>query len=400
MIQPAPVNPTPATASLALPGETLAVGSGEMAETLDFSALLALESVAGEAIPPVNMARSLPGLDGQVLAAETATTGKILPPILPEATADEPQPEDGVAPAQQATEPALPTLVATTLPLAQPQPAAAPAPQEPASSPSSTPQLPNAPAQAASAAMVHHVARAQQQPIRTAAVPKADDTPAEAPAIERPAATSGEARKAAAVAVRFEEARLDLARLASPSPRSDLRLSGEVASALAAPIEGSALAGQSTSASPTAPTALSAAQPAQGQVRPQDFSALIDRLAAAREAMTPHSVAITVAHQDFGPVRLRFRSEDTGLSVAMTSADPGFARAAALAPLPVLPASASDQSGFIPQRGDGGQAPTGHSGGSGRGSTPDRRDEQPQPKHHPTREQAGDRAGARRGIFA
>ena len=49
------------------------------------------------------------------------------------------------------------------------------------------------------------------------------------------------------------------------------------------------------------------------------------------EALAPQAVSITLAHQEFGAVRLQFRSEDTGLSVAMTSADPDFARAAALA---------------------------------------------------------------------
>lgn len=101
-----------------------------------------------------------------------------------------------------------------------------------------------------------------------------------------------------------------------------------------------------------------------GALRPHDFAALIDRLAAARENAGPASVSVTVAHQEFGPVRLHFRPEEAGLSVALTSADPEFARAASASPAPVQPMQQSGaQSGLASdQRGAG--DPAFHGGGA------------------------------------
>jgi hypothetical protein len=61
-----------------------------------------------------------------------------------------------------------------------------------------------------------------------------------------------------------------------------------------------------------------------------DFAALIDRIVAAREASAA-PVALAVRHAEFGPVTLRFEQGDSGLTVAATSPDPDFARAAAAA---------------------------------------------------------------------
>ena len=53
-------------------------------------------------------------------------------------------------------------------------------------------------------------------------------------------------------------------------------------------------------------------------------------------------VAVSLAHADFGRVSLRFRDDGDALSVSMSSADPGFARAVHAAPAPEpLPAVAS-----------------------------------------------------------
>ncbi len=73
-------------------------------------------------------------------------------------------------------------------------------------------------------------------------------------------------------------------------------------------------------------------------LRPNDFSALIDRLIAAREAMQPQAVSLAVPHGEFGKVQLHFRHETGGLAVTLRSADPDFARtvqaAAAASPAP------------------------------------------------------------------
>jgi hypothetical protein len=167
----------------------------------------------------------------------------------------------------------------------------------------------------------------------------------------------------------------------------------------------------SSSASLTGPGSLQPAAAAQtissapvAQVRPHDFTALIDRLSAAREAIAPQAVSITVAHQEFGPVQLHFRPEDAGLSVAMTSADPDFARAAAVQPAPVLPTSASEQAGSaLQQRGEGASSQQGGFAQS-RGQSSERREQdhgqQHQPHSQAERRGAGRAAAQRSGIFA
>lgn len=138
-----------------------------------------------------------------------------------------------------------------------------------------------------------------------------------------------------------------------------------------------------------------------GPVRPHDFAALIERIAVAREAAAPQAVSITVTHQDFGQVRLSFRPEDAGLSVAMSSADPGFARAAAAVPAPALSSTVSDQTGpGQSQRSDSGAAQTGGQSHSRGGSGDPRRDSQPHSQANPGPRTSRDRSAPRTGIFA
>ena len=179
------------------------------------------------------------------------------------------------------------------------------------------------------------------------------------------------------------------AKASLPSPaeavRMDLPLQGSMATVQNAPVQ------------PAGPPP---------QVRPHEFSALIDRLAAARDGVATHTVSLTVAHQDFGPVRLHFRPEELGLSVSMTSADPDFARVAAAAPAPVLPVQASEPaSNASSQRGDSqAQGSTqgsaqGQGSAQSRGGSPERRDE---PRHSQAQQRRTDPDGAsqRSGIFA
>lgn len=58
-----------------------------------------------------------------------------------------------------------------------------------------------------------------------------------------------------------------------------------------------------------------------------DFATLVDRLVEARDAASPNSVHAAITHSEFGQVSLRFDQDANGLSVAMSSADPEFARA-------------------------------------------------------------------------
>ncbi len=149
--------------------------------------------------------------------------------------------------------------------------------------------------------------------------------------------------------------------------------------------------------------------PAPAADAPRDFSALVDRLMAAREAADPRGIEVSVQHAEFGEVSLRFEQGDGGLSVSLASPDPEFARAVEAAsavspgtadsgPRDGSPASPSGQA--LSGRGDNGFA---QSGGRPAHHTPEpasardhssraRDDEAPSP---PTR---GDQP--RRGILA
>lgn len=133
--------------------------------------------------------------------------------------------------------------------------------------------------------------------------------------------------------------------------------------------------------------------------RPQDFSALIDRLVAAREAAGPQAVAVSVAHADFGQVHLRFRQDEAGLSVSMASADPAFARAASAMP-PVLPVSDAQNGQFQQgQRQDNSAASSQSGTGQQRGSASERQGDQPHSNHTPRHAQP-EKQQRRAGIFA
>lgn len=83
--------------------------------------------------------------------------------------------------------------------------------------------------------------------------------------------------------------------------------------------------------------------PQGAQAEPQDFSTLVDRLVAARDAAQGDVVRVALPHAEFGRVALHFRNDDAGLSVTMTSADPGFARAVTAA-LPAQNSAGTDSS--------------------------------------------------------
>lgn len=200
-------------------------------------------------------------------------------------------------------------------------------------------------------------------------------------------------------AIPAEQVRIELALPRLVSPASNARTERPQAKAL--PETASPEFGPQFTTTPDLPH-LPLAMPAPAPVRPQDFTALIDRLTMAREAAVPQAVLITVAHQDFGPVRLHFRPEDVGLSVAMSSPDPEFARAAAAAPAPVVPVTHSEQANFAQSRNDTAPAQSGQSGSfaQSRGQTSDRRENQGQPQSNPSPRAEQHRSGPRQGIFA
>ena len=155
-----------------------------------------------------------------------------------------------------------------------------------------------------------------------------------------------------------------------------------------------------------APAAFSAAAPAPLD-RPHDFSALIDRLAAAREAAAPHSVSISLPHADFGRVQLHFRNEDGALAVSLASADPDFARIAAQAAPPVLALAEARNADHASGQGSGrgeGQAASASQQGSQRGQSEERRGERRGELEgrfeHLPRSASPDQGRGRSGIFA
>lgn len=277
----------------------------------------------------------------------------------------------------------------------------APLPQEQASSsaaeaPRNAPMPHVVPTRAEPAAQALAEAAPQAAFRRSASVAE----PVAAPQVPAPA--SAEARPASAPLLRVEIALPAAAQTERPSEtRPAQRRTGLTATPTAtAPV----LSPDPSMAQPAA-TLLSVAAPVSAEaLRPHDFAALVDRLVAAREAVQPHAATLTVAHAEFGAVELRFRHEERGLTVSLASADPDFARAAAAAPQPVMPASASaaahgETSQSAPHR-DGAASTTGSTGGQSRGQQGERRGDHFAHSNQPQRSAARPGGERRSGIFA
>jgi len=143
-----------------------------------------------------------------------------------------------------------------------------------------------------------------------------------------------------------------MARIAGLSARERPDMPQQLAGAMEAPQDVSGWFGPSANAQSSAAqsgTVLPNGQvaPAHGAERPHDFAALVDQLVAAREFATPTPVHASVNHAEFGQVSLKFEHGDQGLSVAVSSADPDFARA-------VQAAAPSDKGGSMSDHREGG----------------------------------------------
>lgn len=194
--------------------------------------------------------------------------------------------------------------------------------------------------------------------------------------------------------------------LAEARPVARRTAPAEAAVPMPAPVLGEASAAQQAPA--VAPAPIAAISAPNEVARPHDFSALVDRLVAAREAVQPHAATLTVSHAEFGPVELRFRHEDRGLAVSLASADPDFARAAAAAPQPVMPTVASTaaqtaaqgETGYSAPQRDPSSSTAGSSSGQPRSQHGERRGEQSAHSNHSHRGQARPAGERRSGIFA
>lgn len=164
----------------------------------------------------------------------------------------------------------------------------------------------------------------------------------------KPATSQAPQASPAAIAsapVESLEAATKPATSAAPAPAAPVATNAPVAPQEGLSLEVSRIAGGETAAS-AAPSIPTARHDGDSPVRPQEFTALVDRLVAAREASVQRDASIVVNHADFGPVTMRFEQKDAGLSVALSSADPEFSRAvtAAAAALPTPPERDNSQS--------------------------------------------------------
>lgn len=170
-----------------------------------------------------------------------------------------------------------------------------------------------------------------------------------------------------------------------------------------ASIEVSALPGDT----PVVRDAAAPAQPSQPQaVRPQDLTALVDRLVEARDNARSNNASLTVMHADFGRVSMHFAHDNGNLTVSLANNDPGFARAvnAAVAPDGSMDADTQPQGD---RRGDAGQntAPRASAGEPGLAGE---RGSQPRGERHdrggiaanPSRRQTAEADQGSRGVFA
>lgn len=122
----------------------------------------------------------------------------------------------------------------------------------------------------------------------------------------------------------------------------------------------SPLAGQVAGAPAAANPAMPATSPAGLPLanRPHDFTGLVDRLIAARDAAQtglPQTVHMSLNHADFGPISLNFQQDRGGLAVSVASADPDFARAVQAA-IPAPGAATADTASRDSRQGSGQQA--------------------------------------------
>ena len=114
---------------------------------------------------------------------------------------------------------------------------------------------------------------------------------------------------------------------------------------------------------------LSQPAPFAGNSIPYDLANLVDTLALAREMSAPRTGHLTVQHDEFGAVSLRFEAKQDELSVSIKGADPDLQRAIAAA---TPPEGRTTQSEQRDQPAPQGQTRHSQDSGSGRRGSADR----------------------------
>ena len=289
------------------------------------------------------------GAAGQPANDETAATiAAATPPAgkgLPDGGKDLPVAEDVEAEEPTTAPVMLLPLAANILIAGSPAPAqpALDTPREPATGdarPASTPPLP-------APVAPPRLAPGQDQPAPALPVLQvaATELPEAAGVLPEPPRYAPPPRLAASLRVKLEGA-------AGPEPLRDWAiealLPGTTVSATATSNPSLGLAVPSVTANLLQPGI--AAPTAEAMMRPQDFAQLIDRLVSAREAAVPQAASLSLAHSEFGRIDLSFSRDGNGLSVALASPDPDFARAVQAA---VPPAPTASDAGTQRQPGSG-----------------------------------------------
>lgn len=137
----------------------------------------------------------------------------------------------------------------------------------------------------------------------------------------------------------------------------------------------------------------------------QELTRIVDRLAAAREALAPTAAALAVKHADFGELSLRFDQQRDGhLAVQLSAADPDAHRAVAAAVSErgaAAPADSHTGSSHSQAQARGGAAAErdGNGSSSTTGGNAARQD-QPQQRRSAPQHGGPDNGARRAGIFA
>lgn len=400
--------------------------SAAAAESGDFAQVLAAQGAvapAGMAVPLAIAAAPAEASPASYPAAGLPQDCKMLPPALPEPLPA--PPATGLVEAEAAVAAPPPPPSALLAPLArlaqrfsashaaaaEADPAPTAKPEAGAEADASAPPAPPADA-APSALALAMLPNAALEPARTA-VPADPARPGQAAA--REAAPAGPPAQSPPPAVPTASAATvpTLGLTPMPRPRIPADTARRVAIDERAPAQpvvaeltvlADAPRGDSTlplAAAPVlaSPTTLVPAAPSAADA-PRDFAQLVDRLVASREAATGtvQPVQVALAHAEFGRVSLSFRNEDSGLSVALASADPDFARAVQAAAPVAPPAAPTDASASREQPRT--QADTASDNRQSSRGQPDQRDQRDQrPAANPSQTHA--RAEARRrSLFA
>lgn len=302
----------------------------------------------------------------------------------------------------------------------QPQPAVEAQGEEPARSPvvveaapvilAAAPAVPASPAplEAKSAGALPAAPRPRGAAPLPAVATRAREVSPEAPRTELPQQVQQIAQPLPQATIRIAAAPAEARREGEPAlvaapPVGHAEPASETAPTTAAPRTAQPFAMLSPVLPAQAPLTLSA-MPASAVQGPTDFAQIVDRLVAAREAVAPAEVRVTLDHVQFGKVSVGFTPDASGMSVTLAAADPEFARAVEAAAPFAPPAASETQPVPAPAAARGADLSSAFTGQQGqqapRQSPQDARPSGPQSNPSARTSDSDEKPGKGRGIFA